>query len=315
MPRIEQDVKLEFKDVLIRPKRSTLKSRSEVDLHRTYVFRHSKREWTGVPIIASNMDTTGTFETARVLAAHSCITACHKFYGVEEWVAFAEAHPSAIPFVAASSGSSAAELDALAAIVDAVPSLAFICLDVANGYSEHFVDCVRSARARFPTLTIIAGNVVTGEMVEELVLSGADIVKVGIGPGSVCTTRKQTGVGYPQLSAIIECADSAHGLNGQIVGDGGITCPGDVAKALGAGACSSAGWRWSTLPPLPAEGGRGGDDCLASTACVPTPLRPCAPPLLQAPTLSCAGASLPATPRAVGSSSSATAPSSKRSTA
>merc|ERR1719502_179672 len=111
-----------------------------------------------------------------------------------------------------------------------------ICIDVANGYSESFLMCIRQVRSRYPRHTIIAGNVVTGEMTEELILSGADIVKVGIGPGSVCTTRKQTGVGYPQLSAVMECADAAHGLGGRIVSDGGCTCPGDVAKALGAGA-------------------------------------------------------------------------------
>ncbi|KAG9486901.1 hypothetical protein GDO78_006996 [Eleutherodactylus coqui] len=118
----------------------------------------------------------------------------------------------------------------------AVPQLRYICLDVANGYSEQFVQHVKDVRARFPKHTIMAGNVVTGEMVEELILSGADIIKVGIGPGSVCTTRKKTGVGYPQLSAVIECADAAHGLNGHIISDGGCTCPGDVAKAFGAGA-------------------------------------------------------------------------------
>ena len=188
--RIDNEIKLDFKDVLIRPKRSTLKSRSEVDLTRTYVFRHSKREWTGVPIIASNMDSTGTFEVARVLAAQKCLTTCHKFYDAEDWVAFAAANPSALPFLAASSGSSTSDLDALEKILVAVPGLTMICLDVANGYSEHFVTCVKNARERFPHHTIIAGNVVTGEMVEELILTGADIVKVGIGPGSVCTTRK-----------------------------------------------------------------------------------------------------------------------------
>ena len=82
----------------------------------------------------------------------------------------------------------------------------------------------------------MAGNVVTGEMTEQLILSGADIVKVGIGPGSVCTTRKKTGVGYPQLSAVMECADAAHGLSGHIISDGGCTMPGDFSKAFGAGA-------------------------------------------------------------------------------
>ena len=178
MPRIENEIRLDFKDVLIRPKRSTLKSRSEVDLARTFVFRHSKREWTGVPIIASNMDTTGTFEVAKVLAVHQCLTTCHKFYDAEDWAAFAAAYPAAMPFVAASCGSSAADIDGLAKIIAAVPSLTFICLDVANGYSEHFVTAVKACRERWPSHTLIAGNVVTGEMVEELILAGADIVKV-----------------------------------------------------------------------------------------------------------------------------------------
>lgn len=175
------------------------------------MFRHSKKEVNGVPIMAANMDTTGTFATAAVLARHGCYTAMNKFASVEQWKDFAAAHPEALPYVAVSCGSSAREREAVKAVLEAVPGLDMICMDVANGYSEAFVEAVRAARAAFPDKTIIAGNVVTGEMVEELILSGADIVKVGIGPGSVCTTRRQTGVGYPQLSAIIECADAAHG--------------------------------------------------------------------------------------------------------
>ncbi|XP_077796918.1 GMP reductase 2 isoform X3 [Macaca mulatta] len=208
MPHIDNDVKLDFKDVLLRPKRSTLKSRSEVDLTRSFSFRNSKQTYTGVPIIAANMDTVGTFEMAKVLCKH----------------------------LAASSGTGASDFEQLEQILEAVPQVKYICLDVANGYSEHFVEFVKDVRKRFPQHTIMAGNVVTGEMVEELILSGADIIKVGIGPGSVCTTRKKTGVGYPQLSAVMECADAAHGLKGHIISDGGCSCPGDVAKAFGAGA-------------------------------------------------------------------------------
>ena len=160
----------------------------------------------------------------------------HKFYSPEEWRQFALESPEALKHVAASSGTGAGDWERLQAILAAVPEVKFICLDVANGYSEHFVMYVRKVRAAFPQHTILAGNVVTGEMVEELLLSGADIIKVGIGPGSVCTTRKKTGVGYPQLSAVLECADAAHGLGGHIISDGGCTCPGDVAKAFGAGA-------------------------------------------------------------------------------
>lgn len=234
--RIEEDIKLDFKDVLLRPKRSTLVSRSQVNLERTFKFKHSGREWTGVPLIVANMDTVGTFEMAVTMAEHKALVAVHKHYSVDEWREFARLRPEAVPYVAASVGTSAADLQKLDDILKHCPAVATICMDVANGYSEAFVAKVKEVRRRYPTHTIIAGNVVTNEMAEDLIINGADVVKVGIGPGSVCTTRKQTGVGYPQLSAVIECADAAHGLGGHIVADGGITCPGDAAKAFAGGA-------------------------------------------------------------------------------
>lgn len=235
--RIEADIKLGFKDVMIRPKRSTLKSRAEVSLVRKMRFRHGNNEWEGIPIIAANMDTVGTFEMALVLAQHQLITAIHKHYTVAQWKAFIQLAPAEITNnICLSTGTSDADAEKLDEIIQACQSLRFICIDVANGYSEHFVDFVKKAREDYPDKIIIAGNVVTGEMVEELLLAGADIIKVGIGPGSVCTTRVKTGVGYPQLSAIIECADAAHGLGGQIISDGGCKVPGDIAKAFGGGA-------------------------------------------------------------------------------
>lgn len=236
MPNIDSEIKLDFKDVLLLPKRSTLKSRADVDLHRPFTFKHSKQTYNGIPIIASNMDTVGTFEMAKTLSQHDCFTCIHKYYSLEEWKQFAQENPEALKYVAVSSGIAEGDFERLTAILEALPQVTFICLDVANGYSEHFVEFVARARAAFPAHTIMAGNVVTGEMVEALLLKGADIIKVGIGPGSVCTTRKKTGVGYPQLSAVMKCADSAHGLGGHIISDGGCTCPGDVAKAIGAGA-------------------------------------------------------------------------------
>jgi GMP reductase len=238
--RIEADLKLGFKDVLIRPKRSTLGSRAQVKLERTFKFRHTGRTWTGIPIMAANMDTVGTFEMAAALSEQGLLTAVHKHYPAEAWDAFAAAsrdrHAQRLSSVAVSTGILDSDLAKLDRILERHPALAFVCMDVANGYSEHFADQIGKVRARHPDKVIMAGNVVTGEMVEQLLLSGADIVKVGIGPGSVCTTRVKTGVGYPQLSAIIECADAAHGLSGQIISDGGCTCAGDVAKAFGAGA-------------------------------------------------------------------------------
>ncbi len=235
--RIEYDIKLGFKDVMFRPKRSTLKSRSEVDLEREFVFRNSGKKWKGVPVIAANMDTVGTFEMAAALARDHIITAVHKHYSIDEWTTFLNgASEDLYKYIALSTGTGKKDEIKIAEIISKHPQIQFLCIDVANGYSEHFVDFVKKMRQTYPAKTIMAGNVVTGEMVEELILAGADIIKVGIGPGSVCTTRVKTGVGYPQLSAIIECADAAHGLGGQIIGDGGCKVPGDVAKAFGGGA-------------------------------------------------------------------------------
>lgn len=235
--RIETDIKLGFKDVMIRPKRSTLKSRSEVTLVRDFRFMHSNTKWEGIPIMAANMDTVGTFEMAKVLADHQLFTCIHKHYSLAEWSLFLQqANDQLVQHIAVSTGTGKADAEKLDLLLSKHAELNFICIDVANGYSEHFVDFVRSVRDKYPDKVIMAGNVVTGEMVEELLISGADIVKVGIGPGSVCTTRVKTGVGYPQLSAIIECADAAHGLGGQIISDGGCKIPGDIAKAFGGGA-------------------------------------------------------------------------------
>lgn len=235
--RIEYEIKLGFKDVMFRPKRSTLKSRAQVKLERTFKMMHSRAEWSGIPVMAANMDTVGTFEMALVLSRLKLFTAIHKHYTPGEWNNFLAKAPKGIEdFIAVSTGTGLHDFDKISEIFNSNPHLRFLCIDVANGYSEHFVAFVKQARKKFHDKVIIAGNVVTGEMVEELLLAGADIIKVGIGPGSVCTTRVKTGVGYPQLSAIIECADAAHGLGGQIISDGGCSTPGDVAKAFGAGA-------------------------------------------------------------------------------
>lgn len=233
--RIEEEFKLDFKDVLIRPKRSTLRSRAQVDLVRKYRFKNSQAEWSGVPIVAANMDHTGTFEMAQALSKHQLLTALHKFYTLDEWRAFAKKFQEKLPYCFVSAGTSDKDFELLKSVVQVVPQ-SLICLDIANGYSQHFVDYIKKVRDCFPDKPIMAGNVVTGEMAEELIISGADIVKVGIGPGSVCTTRKKAGVGYPQLSAVIECADAVHGLGGHICSDGGCCVPGDVAKAFAAGA-------------------------------------------------------------------------------
>jgi GMP reductase len=245
--RLEEDIKLDYKDVLIRPKRSTLKSRSEVSLGRRTKFRNyvpdfpdniEDYHYDGIPIMAANMDGVGTFEMADKLAEGEIFTCLVKTYTAEELVEYFNAGiKERTDNVAMSIGTSDHDYYKLVNVYEKCEdNLKYVCMDIANGYSEHFADAVRRVRKQFPHLVIIAGNVVTREMTEELILAGADIVKVGIGPGSVCTTRIQTGVGYPQLSAVIECADAAHGLGGHIIADGGCTCPGDVAKAFAAGA-------------------------------------------------------------------------------
>ena len=230
--RIEQEVKLDYKDVLIRPKRSTLRSRKQVSLERTYKFRNSRQEWSGIPIMAANMDGVGTFNMAHALSHLGLFTCITKQNSAKDWFNCSTAHSDRI---AVSIGTNLKDYEKAKEIIN-TNNLSWICIDIANGYSEHFVDFVRQVRKDYPSLNIIAGNVVTADMTQELILAGADVVKVGIGPGSVCTTRIQTGVGYPQLSAVIECADAAHGLGGHIIADGGCTCPGDVAKAFAGGA-------------------------------------------------------------------------------
>jgi GMP reductase len=236
--RLDNEIKLDYKDVLIRPKRSTLKSRSQVKLERKFSFRNSKADYEGVPIMASNMDGVGTFEMADKLAEGNIFTCLVKTYSVEQLTEYFNGDMlERTNNVAMSIGTSDADFLKLVNVYDnVVHNLKYVCMDIANGYSDHFAARVRKVRDTCPNIVIIAGNVVTGEMTEELILAGADIVKVGIGPGSVCTTRIQTGVGYPQLSAVIECADAAHGLGGHIIADGGCTCPGDVAKAFAGGA-------------------------------------------------------------------------------
>ena len=249
--RIEEDIKLDYKDVLIRPKRSVLGSRKEVDLERGFTWRNwqpeemsmenlrpEHRHWRGIPIMASNMDGVGTFEIADKLAEAKVFTCLVKTYSVNDLVSYFDSdYDERTHYVAMSIGITDRDHQKFRDVYEQTgDKLRYICIDVANGYSNRFRDFVAEFRRLYPNIVIIAGNVVTGEMTEELILSGADIVKVGIGPGSVCTTRIQTGVGYPQLSAVIECADAAHGLGGHVIADGGCVSPGDVAKAFAGGA-------------------------------------------------------------------------------
>ena len=241
--RIENEVKLDFSDVLIRPKRSTLTSRADVTLEREFIFLHSPKKWKGIPLMTANMDATGTFSIARALAPHGIVTFLHKYYSIEELAEFFKTFnfPDRIAYTL---GIRDEDFEKLAAVKKAGLDkfFSFICLDVPNGYIDRFIQSVKKVRKDFPEHILVAGNVVTNEITEELLLSGADIVKVGIGSGSSCITRRKTGVGYPQLSAVIECADAAHGISnekkgcGLIISDGGAVYPSCVAKAFCGGA-------------------------------------------------------------------------------
>lgn len=249
--RIEEEIKLDFKDVLIKPKRSTLNSRFEVDLVRNFKFKYSKYTLDCIPIIASNMSTIGTFDMANALSKYKLLTCIHKHYDKDEWENFFNltVYPTKNKlcisnisnYYIQSIGTQKQDLDKLEKNINFVENhfeddVKFICVDIANGYSEHLIDFIEKLRKRYSNKIIIAGNVATTEMTEALILAGADVVKIGIGPGSVCETRLISGVGYPQLSAIIECSDAAHGLGGHIISDGGCQTTGDIAKAFGAGA-------------------------------------------------------------------------------
>jgi len=234
---LDTEIKLNYDDVLLKPKRSTLSSRKNVDMTRTFTFRNSKESYTCCPIVASNMDGVGTFSMAKVLQDYKMMTVITKSTTPEQWKQ-AVGDGIKLKYLSVCTGAkrNTKDNDTMHNVLKNYPDVKFITIDVANGYHEHFVDFVKQTRDEYPDKTIIAGNVVTAEMTEQLILSGADIVKVGIGPGSVCTTRIMTGVGVPQFSAVVECADAANGVGGHIMADGGCVEPGDVAKALGGGA-------------------------------------------------------------------------------
>ena len=230
--KIESDPKLDFNNVLIRPKRTILTSRSEVEVEREFTFPHSTSTWKGVPIIAANMDTVGTIEIYQKLSQYKILTALHKFYNLED---LKDKNMDENYFMI-STGISEKDYERLKNILDNM-KVKWVCIDVANGYMQQLVDFCKKVRENYPEKIIVAGNVVSREMAEELIINGkVDVVKAGIGGGSACVTRLKTGVGMPQLSAVIECSDAAHGVNGFIISDGGITCPGDMAKAFCGGA-------------------------------------------------------------------------------
>ena len=238
MVKIDSTQKLDFHNVLITPKRSTLNSRKEVNLVRSFRFSNGQT-WEGIPVMTANMASTGTFELYKELVPYKMLTCLHKFYSRNHFESYNQENPDNPldpEYFIVSTVIRENDFENLCSICDYIPTK-WICIDVANGYIPALLEFCKKVRSRYPNHIIIAGNVATSEMTEALCLEGGvDIVKCGIGPGSVCTTRKKTGVGVPQLSCIMDCADAAHGINHHIVGDGGITCPGDLSKAFCGGA-------------------------------------------------------------------------------
>ena len=239
--RLDNEVKLDYKDVLLKPKRSTLSSRRDVEMTRSFTFRNSKETYECCPIVASNMDGVGTFSMAKVIQEYKMMTTITKTTTIDQWRK-AVGEGIKLKYISVCTGTGklwdddAEDYSTMQKVLKSYPDVKFITIDVANGYHTNFSDFVGAVREEYPDKTIIAGNVVTAEMTEELIIQGADVVKVGIGPGSVCTTRTMAGVGVPQFSAVVECADAANGVGGHIVADGGCNMPGDIAKAFGGGA-------------------------------------------------------------------------------
>ena len=239
--RLDNEIKLDYKDVLLKPKRSTLSSRRDVEMTRSFTFRNSGETYECCPIVASNMDGVGTFSMAKVIQDYKMMTTITKTTTIDQWKK-AVGEGIKLKYLSVCTGTNklwtddAEDYNTMQKVLKSYPDVKFITIDVANGYHTNFSDFIAKVREEYPDKTIIAGNVVTAEMTEELIIQGADIVKVGIGPGSVCTTRTMAGVGVPQFSAVMECADAANGVGGHIMADGGCNVPGDIAKAFGGGA-------------------------------------------------------------------------------
>lgn len=242
MQKVTSDTKLDFDDVLIAPQRSTLTSRSEIHLERTFQFYHSPRIWTGVPIICANMSFC-SFDVANSLSKHKIISCLHKYHSTDQLYEYFTSHPQNVDYTFVSIGYKKSDLNHLLSLKNRLGGLQpNICIDVPNGHMDVFVKYCKKVRDNFPESIIVAGNVTNTSSTQELLIyGGVDVVKVGIGGGSACTTRFLTGCGVPQLSACLENSYIAHGLQsgakklGLICSDGGHKNPGDVCKALCAG--------------------------------------------------------------------------------
>ena len=229
--------KLNFKDVLIVPKSSKINSRKDVVLDTKILFPASGINWTGVPIMASNMDNVGTFEMGFALQNFHMANAVSKFYNKDAWVkSIRNGLDLEFNFITFGLQEISEIYEIISYILQKTnKNIKTIMFDIPNGYIEKFSKIISEARKQFPDLGIIAGNVVTSEGVKQIMDSGADGVKVGIGSGGVCDTTETTGIGYPQLAAVIDCSIEVKKYGGFIVSDGGVKITGDISKAFAAG--------------------------------------------------------------------------------
>lgn len=252
---IHNDIQLDFDDVLIAPQTTTINHRGEVDIIREFKYL----DVCGVPVISANMTQTGTFDVASKLLENDYFATLHKFYKAEEIIEFIQSQKrknilnglidccgeymgnEKNLFVTVGKRNWDEEFKKIETIYEQTGALVSVLLDVPNAYIPEIVDCVKQLREFMNEQNchgglIAVGNVCSGDETQKLILAGANFVKVGIGPSPVCDTRIKTGCGRPQLSAIIECANAAHQVNGYIIADGGFKTNADFCKALVAGA-------------------------------------------------------------------------------
>lgn len=210
---------IDFNDVLIIPRPTTITSRNDINLEIE----------DEIPIMAANMATIGQLSVAKILANYKLLTCLHKFYDVNEIEKEAlEIYRFLIP----SAGIDKESNQRLEEICKHIPGIKYICFDVANGYMIKYINHLFEMRNKYPDVKIIAGNVATPKGCEQILNTGVDYVKIGIGSGSACLTRNKTGIGYSQFMAILECVKE---FPGKIISDGGCRTPGDIAKAFAAG--------------------------------------------------------------------------------
>ncbi len=228
--KIKQQIGLTFDDVLLVPKLTRLKSRNDVDLSTVFTPKIKLK----IPLISANMDTVTESKMAIAMGELGGIGIIHRFLSIENQVDLVREVKKKKLKVGAAIGINNDYLERTKALIK--EKVDVIVIDIAHGHSEHLIKVLKQLKKQYPRFEFIAGNVATAEGTEVLIKSGASAIKVGIGPGALCTTRIVAGAGVPQLTAIDECAQVARKYKIPVIADGGIRYSGDIVKALAAGA-------------------------------------------------------------------------------